>query len=166
MLWLNYTRLHLGCEIAYSVIALLQHMSLKHTSRIFFLAPKYLPPCQPYVTVILPILLATLSATGPIILRPSGALLPTSQVFSPTDRWGHCTQLWSAICNHSSKALLPTSEAFLGPVLGAHARCVCTIRRDDHIMTPPKKNTLYVKKAPNSLPLQAPPPPSPMYKVH
>ena len=93
--------------------------TLKHTD--FFLAPKYLAPCQPLVTVILPILLATLSATGPIILRPSGALLPTSEAFSPTDRWGHCTQLWSAICNHSSEALFPTSEAFLEPTLGAHA---------------------------------------------
>ena len=105
----------------------------------FFLAPKYLAPCQPLVTVTLPILLATLSATGPIILRPSGALLPTS-------------------------------EAFLEPILGAHTRCeVCTTPRDNHTMTPPppKKNTFYVKKTPNSPPLQAPPPPPrPIYKVH
>ena len=36
-----------------------------------------------------------------IILRLSRALLPTSDTFFPTIRWRHCTQLWSAVCNHS-----------------------------------------------------------------
>ena len=96
-------------------------MSFKRTTRIFFLAPKYLAPCQPLVTVILPILLETLSTTGPIILRPWGVLLRTSEAFPPTDWWGHCTQLWSAGWNHSSEALLLTSEAFFEPILGVHA---------------------------------------------
>ena len=92
----------------------LQHMSLKHTTRKFFLGTEILGT-MPTMPIILPILLATLSATGPIILRPSGALLPTSEAFSPTIRQGHYTQPWSAVCNHSSEALLPTSEAFLSP---------------------------------------------------
>ena len=47
-------------------------------------------------------------------------------------------------------SILPTSEAFLEPILGAHARCeVCTIPRDDHTMTPPPKH-LNCKKKPNS----------------
>ena len=122
-------------------------MALKRTARNFFLAPKYLAPCQPLVTVILPILLARLSAMGSIILRSSGALLQTSEALSLTDRWGHCTHLWSAICNHTSEALLPTSEAFLELILGGYARCEeCTIPRDDHTMTPPPKHLICQKK--------------------
>ena len=78
------------------------HVAHAHNTE-FFLAPKYLAPCQPLVRVILLILLETLSATGLILLRLSGALLPTSEAFSLTDRWGHCTQLWSAVCNHSAE---------------------------------------------------------------
>ena len=78
-------------------------------------------------------------------------------------------QLWSAVCNHSSEAVLPTSEAFLEPMLGANARCeVCTIPRDDHTMTPPPPplKHLICQKTPNSPPLQPPPqPPSPIFKV-
>ena len=46
-----------------------------------FFAPKCLAACQPLLTVILPVLLATSSVPAPIILRPSGALLPTSEAF-------------------------------------------------------------------------------------
>ena len=144
--WYHFAQIH-GCGDSKVKHGLLVygHMSLKRTATNFFLALKYLAPCQPLVTVILPILLATLLATGPIMLRPSEALLPASEAFSPTNQWGHCTQLWSAICNHSSEALLPTSEAFLEPTLGAHARCeVCTILRDDHTMTPPPPKTPYM----------------------
>ena len=116
-------------------------MSLKRTAGNYFLAPKHLAPCH-----ILTSLLATLSTTSPIILRPSGALLPTLEAFSPTDCWGHRTQLWSAICKPSSEALLPTLEAFLEPILGVHAWCeVCTTPRDDHTITHPSKHLICKK---------------------
>ena len=58
-------------------------MSLKHMGEIF-LAPKYLAPCQPFVTIIILSLFATLLATAQIICRSSGEVLPTSEAFSLT----------------------------------------------------------------------------------
>ena len=72
---------------------LVSHVAQTHSTEFVFLAPNRLARCQRLMTVILPILLPTLSITGPIMFRHSGALLPTSEAFPPTDQWGHFTQI-------------------------------------------------------------------------
>ena len=81
------------------------HMSLKRTARNSFFAPE--TPCT------MPTLgdrhfsnfAGNIVSNGSKHPPPSGALLLTSEAFSPANRWGRCTLLWSTICNHSSEAL-------------------------------------------------------------
>ena len=155
-------------EFSAQIVAVTSRILQTHSGD-FFLAPKYLAPCRPLVAAILPILMATLSATGPIILRPSGALVPTSEAISPTDRWGHCTLLRSAVATIHRKHCFQHRKRFLSQfwVRPPGVRCAPYPGTIIQCPPPPQKKTPYMSKTPNSPPPQAPPPPpSPVYKVH